>query len=62
MNKEKPTPAAGTQAESPDERIIRLFRALSPEDKRRFLRAFGTVPERRSSPASDHRSRETKAL
>ena len=47
--------------ETADERIVRLFAALSREEKQQFLTFFENAPERRSSPASDRRQHGKEA-
>ena len=48
--------------ETADERIVRLFAALSREEKQQFLTFFENALKTRSWPASDHRPHEKEAL
>ena len=47
--------------ETADEQIVRMFAALSREEKQQFLTFFENAPERRSSPASDRRQHGKEA-
>lgn len=49
------------RAREMDETILRLFQALSREEKQQFLTFFENAPKRRSSPASDRRQHGKEA-
>ena len=49
------------RTESTDERIVRLFAALSREEKQNFLIFFENALKTQSWPASDHHRHETEA-
>ena len=44
--------------ETADEQIVRMFAALSREEKKQFLTFFESALKTRSWPASDHRQHE----
>ena len=46
------------RAREMDETILRLFQALSREEKQQFLTFFESALKTRSWPASDHRQHE----
>ena len=49
------------RAREMDETTLRLFQALSREEKQQFLTFFENALERRSSPASDRRQHGKEA-